>query len=161
MLSNLICSRRENGKKCECWHNSSRQNYKTNLHLDWNKSKELRGETFATAQLKMVKWIKIPCLTKDHCFRCRSPFSDLQTLWGLRRTTEVSREHLLLCSAHSSVEADEISLKYIHKNILSYPKYETQSVHNYTSLSCPNRAWNVEYASTNYNDLRLVRNITK
>lgn len=32
---------------------------------------------------------------------------------------------------------------------------------NYTSLSCPNRARNVEYASSNYNDLRSVRNITK
>lgn len=68
--------------------------------------------------------------------------------------------HYVAHTVHRAREG-EISLKYIHKNILSSSKYETQSVHNYTSLSCPNRARNVEYAGTNYNDLILVRNITK
>lgn len=64
-------------------------------------------------------------------------------------------------TVHKITEAGAISLKYIHKNIFSSSKYKMQSVHNYTSLSCPNRAKNIEYASTNYNDLRLVRNTTK
>lgn len=29
------------------------------------------------------------------------------------------------------------------------------NVHNYTSLSCQNRARNVKYASTNYNDFKI------
>lgn len=44
----------EKGMKCECWHNPSKQSYKTNLHLEQNKSTEIWGKPFAEAQLKKV-----------------------------------------------------------------------------------------------------------
>lgn len=74
--------------------------------------------------------------------------------------------HLKTCcyalhTIHWVIEASDISLKYTHKNILNSSTYKTQSICKYTSLSCSNRARNIAYASTNYNDLGLVRNIIR
>lgn len=67
VLSNLQ-NKKERGIKCECWHNPSRQNYKTNLHIDQNKSTELWRKTFAEAQLRMVA-DQNPQFENEHCCR--------------------------------------------------------------------------------------------
>lgn len=142
--------------------NPSRRSYKTSLPLGQNHNTELWGETSAEAQLKKVKLITTPSVGKERWFRCGSvSLSGLHTLRGLPGVTEttstqasIRRLDVLRCAESQAIEADGISLKYIHTNTLSSPKHETQNVHNCTP-SRQNRARHIEYASTNYNDFKI------
>lgn len=146
--------------KCECWHNPSRQSYKTNFHLDKNKSTELWGKTFVEARLKMVV-DQNPQFEKGVVLDADLPFWSTNITRGHRTNCQDKQtgnyqktQCYAVCLVHKVI-AGVISLKYIHKNVSSSPKHETQNVLNYTSLSCQNRARNIEYASTSYNDFKI------
>lgn len=122
-------------------------------NLDWNKSIEISGKLLLKHNSKRLSWPRLS-VWHENCFKCRSPFwsTNIMRPPGITVTMQHTGIYPRRRYAVHSSQGNRSRWDFfkIHKNILSSSKYKTQSVHNYTSLSCPNRARNVEYASTNY-----------
>lgn len=111
---------------------------------------------------KRLSWSKLPVLSEERSFRRRIPFL-IHKHHGApqeqlkRHSTQASVRGLstLWCTWFTGQQEQMALLSNTHEKLLSSPKHETQNVRNYTSLSCQNRARNVEYASTNYNDFKI------